>query len=284
METAFIPTLGQAASAEAGGLAYWLSVAFWAGVGAVLLGALGFVGALRGSVLRRGPLRELELSAADLVVGFGSVGLVYAGKWPGAPAGLQQASSLGLLLGAGFFVVKAALSEAGVRRAGLVPRRPVRDLWVSAVGLVFGVGLTFATLVLVNAAATAAGYPSPEVNHELLQELRESPSAQRVLGIALAAVVVAPLLEELVFRGMLQTWLLQLWGRRRRWLTVVTAAALFAGVHVGLVSWHGLPGLFVLGLVLGWLYEKTGSLLPAVLVHAGFNAVNIGYVLLVPGP
>jgi membrane protease YdiL (CAAX protease family) len=45
-----------------------------------------------------------------------------------------------------------------------------------------------------------------------------------------------------------------------------------------------LPGLLVLGVVLGWLYERSGSLLPCVLVHAGFNALNIAMVLAGPGP
>jgi membrane protease YdiL (CAAX protease family) len=42
----------------------------------------------------------------------------------------------------------------------------------------------------------------------------------------------------------------------------------------------GLPGLLVLAVVLGWLYERWGSLLPCVLVHALFNSGNCALALL----
>ena len=93
--------------------------------------------------------------------------------------------------------------------------------------------------------------------------------------IAGVAVLVGPLLEEVVFRGLLQTLLIDTLGRRFRWTAVLIAAAVFALIHAGPVSWHGWPGLFVLGVVLGWLYERTGSLLPCYLAHALFNAANI---------
>ncbi len=63
-------------------------------------------------------------------------------------------------------------------------------------------------------------------------------------------------------------------GASRRWLVIVVGATIFAGIHTGSVAGEALPGLFVLGLILGWLYESTGSLLPSVLVHAGFNLFN----------
>ncbi|MEM9882198.1 MAG: CPBP family intramembrane glutamic endopeptidase [Planctomycetota bacterium] len=286
LETAVIPTLGQAASAEVGGLSYWLSIAFWAGAVAVLVGVLYLAGAFRGSVLKRGPTRELELAPADLAIGLGVVAFIVVGKLSsfGKVVVPAAAVELAFLFGAGFFVLKAALSEAGGRRSGLIPRRPGRDLVYTAAGLPIGFGLVFALLALINGVATLAGFPSPALNHESLRELVRDPTVSAVLELIVSAVIVAPLLEEVLFRGLLQTWLLDVLGRDRRWLTVTVAAAAFASVHVGLVSWHGLPGLFVLGLVLGWLYEKTGSLLPPVLVHAGFNAANIGYVLWVLGP
>ena len=62
---------------------------------------------------------------------------------------------------------------------------------------------------------------------------------------------------------------------RNRWLVVLSAAALFALIHLGpQVAWQGLPVLFVLGIFLGWLYERTGSLWPGIVLHAGFNAIN----------
>ena len=92
-------------------------------------------------------------------------------------------------------------------------------------------------------------------------------------------MIIAPLLEEMVFRGLLQTLLIDTLGRRARWTAVLTASLIFALIHAAAVSWHGWPGLFVLGVVLGWLYERTGSLLPCYLAHALFNAANIAAAL-----
>lgn len=235
---------------------------------------------------------RLGLAGPEIAVGFAFVAGVFldkvlvdlAGPWltleKGVVDGLRAVASIALIGGAVYFVFKAALSgERGVQKAGLLPDRPERDVVYAGVGLLVGAVLTFGTLYAVNAVATWLGYPAPPVNHGMLEQLLNTESRSELAQIILAAVVVAPLLEELVFRGLQQTLLLEVLGPAARWSVVLTAAAVFAVVHVGAVSWHGLPGLFVLGVVLGWLYERTGSLWPAILVHAGFNAINISLVM-----
>lgn len=271
----------------------WSVVAGWVTVAGVVLAVLGLGGSLKGATLRRGPLREVDFSGPDLVIGFSFVGMIFldklllgvGGRWidwnENVALGIQQVSGLSLIAGSVFFFGKAWLTEAGLRKAGFIPRRPGRDLIYTLLGTPVGVVLTFATLVVVNAAATAAGVPSPEVNHGMLEQLQTADRAM-ILTIIVAAVVIGPLLEEIVFRGLLQTLLLEMLGREARWAAIVIASALFASVHLGATTWHALPGLMVLGIVLGWLYERTGSLLPVYLVHAAFNAVNIAMVLYGP--
>jgi len=268
----------------------WSVVAGWVAVAGVVLAVLGLAGCLKQATLRRGPLREVELSAVDVVIGLTLVGMIFldklllgvGGRWiewsENAALGIQQLASLGLIAGSAFFFGKAWLTEAGLRKAGFVPRRPGRDLMLTLIGTPVGVVLTFATLVVVNGIATAAGVPSPEVNHGMLEQL-QTAELEMVITIIVTAVVIGPLLEEIVFRGLLQTLLLEVLGRDARWLTILIASALFSVVHLGATTWHALPGLMVLGMVLGWLYERTGSLLPAYLVHAAFNAMNIAMVL-----
>lgn len=268
----------------------WAVVAGWAATAAVVLAVLGLAGNFHPATLRRGPLREVDFSTADLVIGLGFVGMIFLDKlllgvggrfitWPTAvEQGVQQIAALALIAGSAFFFGKAWLTEAGLRKAGFVPRQPGRDLLYTLVGTPVGVVLTFATLVVVNGIATEMGYPSPEVNHGLLQQLKEADRAL-VITIIVTAVVIGPLLEEVVFRGLLQTLLLEVFGRKARWTAIVIASAIFASVHLGATTWHALPGLFVLGMVLGWIYERTGSLLPVYLVHAAFNAINITIVL-----
>jgi membrane protease YdiL (CAAX protease family) len=90
------------------------------------------------------------------------------------------------------------------------------------------------------------------------------------------AVVLAPVAEEFLFRGMLFPFLKQLGFPGLAWFGV---SALFALIHANAASF--LP-LFVLALALTWLYEHTDNLLAPVAAHAGFNAVNLVLVFLVP--
>ena len=53
-------------------------------------------------------------------------------------------------------------------------------------------------------------------------------------------------------------------------------------IHASVVPWQGLVSLFVLGLVFGYLYERTGSLLTPVIAHAVFNSFNNALTLLLP--
>ena len=85
-------------------------------------------------------------------------------------------------------------------------------------------------------------------------------------------VLAAPLCEEFIFRGLLQG------GLRRSlpaWPAIAIAAALFAIVHPPAAM---LP-VFVLGLCAGLAYERSGSLLAPMLVHAGYNAAILAFQL-----
>jgi membrane protease YdiL (CAAX protease family) len=96
-----------------------------------------------------------------------------------------------------------------------------------------------------------------------------APSADALLG----AVVLAPLCEEWLCRGVL-------WSAVRRGAgnaaTILTTATLFALLHLSAAPAPGiLPSQLVGGFLLGWLRVRTGSLLPCVLAHAAFNAAVV---------
>jgi membrane protease YdiL (CAAX protease family) len=91
--------------------------------------------------------------------------------------------------------------------------------------------------------------------------------------VALAAVVLAPLAEELMFRVVIQGWLE---SREKPAAAITTTALLFSVIH-------GLPdaiGLFPLALILGYVYRRTHSYLAVVVLHGLFNAFNLSMVLL----
>lgn len=101
---------------------------------------------------------------------------------------------------------------------------------------------------------------------KLLQESRDPV----VLGLmALAAVVVAPLCEEVVFRGYFYPVAKRYAGV---WPAAVCSALVFAAAHGNLTA---LLPLFLFGLVLVFIYEKTGSLWAPVAVHFCFNGATV---------
>jgi hypothetical protein len=94
-----------------------------------------------------------------------------------------------------------------------------------------------------------------------------SPSVL-VLGV-LVLGVGAGICEEALFRGYLQTRLVERWGR---WPGILLTAACFALVHFDVAQ--GLFAFFV-GMFLGWLTARAGSIRPAMLVHAINNSISV---------
>src|SRR5204863_1206493 len=86
--------------------------------------------------------------------------------------------------------------------------------------------------------------------------------------LILGAVAVAPLAEELLFRGHIQTLLRG--ATRRPWLAVIITSIIFAGIHP---TWT-IPPIFVLSLALGYAYERTGNLWLNIFMHAMFNGLE----------
>ncbi len=236
-------------------------------------------GYLRPDALTHTPRREVEFSDADRVVGFGFFAVLFLPLAAGAALPEGVGLTIGLLAlpaAAFFFAVNAAATGAGLRKAGFIPRRPGRDIVAAALGLPVGFLFTAVGLQVGYLVGRWVGDPAPDgANHVMLELLQKSDSRAEIIGIVVQATLLASVFEEACFRGLLQTLLIDTLGRRRRWAAVCIAAGLFAAIHLSAVTWHALPGLFVLGVVLGWVYERTGSLLPCVLIHAGFNAINL---------
>jgi hypothetical protein len=91
-----------------------------------------------------------------------------------------------------------------------------------------------------------------------------------VLGLmAFAAVVAAPLCEEIVFRGYFYPVLKRFAGV---WPAALCSALVFASAHGNLTAM--LP-LLIFGILLVWIYEKTGSLWAPIAVHFCFNGATV---------
>lgn len=101
-----------------------------------------------------------------------------------------------------------------------------------------------------------------------------SPGALILAVTAFGVIVVAPIAEELFFRGFV-------FGAFRRRLRFVPAAvfssALFMIAHVPF--WLIFPSIFTLGVFLAWMYQKRGTLIPCIVAHALFNAIGFAAYL-----
>ncbi len=108
----------------------------------------------------------------------------------------------------------------------------------------------------------------PEAIQKYINEM-EALAAQLMSTTGGYAVVclLAPVAEELVFRGAALRTLLE-WKPQRRWLMIVLSAMLFAVAHLNPAQ---LLHPFVIGLLLGWMYERTRSVLPGIIYHWANN-------------
>ena len=98
-----------------------------------------------------------------------------------------------------------------------------------------------------------------------------------------AVCMLAPLTEEVAFRGAMIS-ALQKWAQGRTlspaaktWLPIVISALFFAGIHMNPAQ---MPHALIMGMLLGWLFTRTGSILPCFLIHwinnsAAFVAVKL---------
>ncbi|MBI3614890.1 MAG: CPBP family intramembrane metalloprotease [Candidatus Omnitrophica bacterium] len=112
----------------------------------------------------------------------------------------------------------------------------------------------------------------------LLSQFQYEPKPQPILTMVLnesrtpilgwllfLVVVVGPVAEEMFFRGLLYGWLRVRIGVGR---ALILSALLFAGLHANLLAFLPIIGL---GLLLGWVYERTGSLAVPIAVHLFHN-------------
>lgn len=248
-----------------------------------------------------------------------------------APASAPQgplvvlASTIAYLLGAALLIGANRVWRGGVARLGLSLRQLPKGL---AGGLGGGFVATWAVFVVATLTELLwrqVGYEHPK-EHDLLRMLGQS-SVPWISGLLVfSAAIAAPLFEEVLFRGHLQTLLVYglAWSRGRReepergfavltsskplatdvelqgeavdlttaaasakqraepsaavrWVAIGLTSLAFGAVHP---AWT-IPPIFVLSLMLGYAYERTGNLWVPITMHAAFNTVSTLIYLLV---
>jgi uncharacterized protein len=163
---------------------------------------------------------------------------------------------LGAFFAIGFLAVVVAVAPLGRAAIPALGLRPANWKYV-----VFGALGTMALSVAVSQIGL-----QPEGMKQVLDIVRDLH--QLALSLLLLAVL-APLVEELVFRGLLYGWLAGRWGKNVGWIvsSLAFAAAHTEPAHIILV--------FPLGLLFGWLRQRTDSLLPSLVAHIANNSLAL---------
>lgn len=115
-------------------------------------------------------------------------------------------------------------------------------------------------------AALEAAFPLSRWEEQAFEGM-----TQGNLGAVVATCVLAPVLEEMLFRGvLLRAFLVQ----QPRWAAIAYSALFFGVAHFNI---YQVALAFWLGLLLGWLFERSRSLIPCIALHAAVNTWVVVY-------
>lgn len=159
----------------------------------------------------------------------------------------------------------------GLKGLGLNPKTIPRDFVAALLNLLAVMPVVLGAIILttiIGKLLLGDKFKMPQ-HDELKQIIAYSQWQVRAL-IVFTAIVVVPFVEELIFRGMIQTALRSYIARP--WPAIFLASLVFIVFHANPEHWLA---LFALSLCLGYTYEKSGSLFRAVFVHAMFNAMSV---------
>ncbi|MDD2601905.1 MAG: type II CAAX endopeptidase family protein, partial [Prevotella sp.] len=104
----------------------------------------------------------------------------------------------------------------------------------------------------------------PERTIKLFEDIMGIPSGYLALGI------LAPIAEELVFRGAILRTLLKLFDNRMHWILIISSALIFGAAHGNLPQFIHAT---LIGLLIGWMYYRTDSVIPGIVLHWVNNTV-----------
>ncbi len=258
--------------------------------------------------LQRAPDRQLELGVVPLLMG---LALMYLGMFVGQVVAVAAVAGAALTNGAELQVEQLTTRQQAIilmagqlggvvalivfltvfwrfnfdmptsrfwRRMGVLPYT-LNEFGLAAGGVLVLLFLYVNVAIITILISKWLGMDSPKVGHVMLEMMQQTQSTTDLTLLIVVAVVLAPICEEIAFRGFVQTAILNLWGPNpgvlQHWMAIIITSIVFAVPHMPSVAWQALPGLVVVGLVLGWLYERTGSLLAPILVHMAFNGLMV---------
>jgi membrane protease YdiL (CAAX protease family) len=193
----------------------------------------------------------------NLYLLFGIIVLLVAGRAATDPLtryGVGMAVEFGLAGAALLFIRMEGLPVRGIGRIRWAEPRTYLLALITVPGL-------WIAGVLMNLLSRAVfGYTTPATPAQFPRTWLEA------VALAMMTIVVAPLCEEVMFRGYVQ----RAYERRNPWIGIAVGGVIFALYHL---RFQGLFSLIPVSLALGLVAWRTESIAPAIVMHASFNAI-----------
>lgn len=139
----------------------------------------------------------------------------------------------------------------------------------------------FTLMCLFEILVILKGGKPPAMQDAVAFLIRAAKDNNAIYPAIFAIVIAAPCIEEFLFRGVIQSFLRKKYGSK---LAIIIASIVFSLFHFstgqGFQNIFILPSLFILSLYLGFIYEKTHSLIASITLHVTFNLVNTIVIIL----
>ena len=192
---------------------------------------------------------------------------------PGQPIAVDNLQSNGPMLASAFLLstpLLLAYLDFAVRRARVPFREYMALKWPGWRDMLTGIGALAAVIFVAGVGATLTGQETPDFMGDTYRTARD---AGLLPLFFFSFVVLAPVQEELIFRGFLYRGVMMALGP---WIAIAITAAVWAVVHPQ-YEWFYVAEIFLLGVAFGWLRYKTGSTILTMLLHGAMNAMALAY-------
>lgn len=162
--------------------------------------------------------------------------------------------------------------KGGLAGLGLSFKEIKRDLKIAAGGYLTIVPVLAIIMVVVFIGLKVSGYEPPET--KAFEILYGAKGPRLLFVLTVLVTVIGPVAEELFFRGFAYPVFRKKIGVRN---AILLVSVVFAMLHMNIVSFFP---ILALGVLLAYLYEKTGSMIPSITVHVIHNSAVIFFVYL----
>lgn len=198
-------------------------------------------------------------------------GVILASAWLGGTpfSEIWSASGVGQVELTGKLLVVISVLSSLVTLLVFVYAKwsPASRVWLAShpwTALIWVIWLALGTILPSEWIIEQMQYTMPDATVKMFEDIMGEPSGYLAIGI------LAPIVEELVFRGAILRSLLALFGDKTHWVAIFVSALLFGVIHGNMPQFvHAV----LMGLLLGWMYYRTASIIPGIVFHWVNNTV-----------